>query len=73
MKLRKLRQGVLLNTSRQVTYDATSVISVNTHKTSMHIDKEGLRFMRENALAGKKRCESDQHASMEYAGTRYSR
>ena len=48
-------------------------VSISRETTRMVIDNSCISEIKNNSRSGKSRCESDQHSSMEFAGTRYSR
>ena len=59
--------------TRIVNEGSSVEVTINPTATRIEVDREVVRVLRDNSLVGKKRCENDQHASMEYAGICYSR
>ncbi len=56
-----------------VSDDLINTVRINKKEACLKIDDECLNELYRKTLIGKLRCESDQHASLEYAGSYYSR
>ena len=75
-----MKRTLKLRSNQQVTvsidyprFNNVRTVSISRETTCMVIDNSCISEIKNNSRSGKSRCESDQHSSMEFAGTRYSR